>query len=289
MVSATASSSERMMTPDRLVTGEAVVVDIVPATVGVRLLGAVIDYGLYGAGLLLSVITWAAVGPGASSSTSTAALMTQLSVLLALWLVAVPLTVEVVSRGRSAGRLVTGCRVVRDDGGSIRLRHSLVRVLVGVVEVWGTGAMPALGACVVTRRGKRLGDLLAGTYVVNERAGSVDAPPLLMPPELAQWAQEADIRSLPGDLALASRTFLQRASSMQPVPRARLGSQLAGQVLPLVAPQPPAGTHPERLLAAVLCERRDRELALSLRDRQAEERSALALDRLPYGVGARRS
>ncbi|MGK2348333.1 RDD family protein [Actinomyces sp. W5033] len=288
MVSAYPSSSERMMTPDRLVTGEAVVVDILPATVGVRLLGAAIDYALYGLGLLMSVVTWAMLGPGASASSSDASSMTQLALLLVLWQVVVPLAVEVGSRGRSAGRLVTGCRVVRDDGGAVRLRHSLVRVLVGVVEIWGTGAVLALGACVFTRRGKRLGDLLAGTYVVNERAGWVDAPPLLMPPELAQWAREADIRSLPAGLALASRTFLQRASSMQPAPRARLGSQLAQQVRPLVAPGPPQGTHPERFLAAVLCERRDRELALSLEDRRVQERSVRALDRMPYGVGAQR-
>lgn len=277
------------MTPDRLVTGEAVLVDIVPATVGVRLLSAVIDYAIYAVGLVLSIITWATLGPGASDETSTAAAFTQISLLLVLWSVAVPLAVEVLSRGRSAGRLVTGCRVVRDDGGAIRLRHSLVRTLVAVVEVWLTGATPALGACIITRRGKRLGDLLAGTYVVNERAGSEDAPPLLMPPELAQWAQEADIRSVPGDVALAARTFLQRASSMHPAARASLGSHLVERVLPLVAPAPPAGTHPERFLAAVLCERRDRELALSLRDRQAEERSVLALDRLPYGIGASRN
>lgn len=286
MVTGSATSSERMMTPDRLVTGEAVVVDIVPATAGVRLLSALIDYGVYGVGLVLSLATWGARGPGSATTTSQAAAMTQISLILLLWMVAIPLTVEVLSRGLSAGRLVTGSRVVRDDGGSIRLRHSLVRVLVGVVEIWLLGAVPALGACLVTRRGKRLGDLLAGTYVVRERTGSADAPPLLMPPELSAWAAEADVRALPGDLALVSRTFLQRASSLRPEHRARIGSELAVKVSPFVAPGPPMGTHPERFLAAVLCERRDRELAMALRDRQVEEHSARLTSRLPYGIGA---
>ena len=286
MVTGAAASSERMMEPDRQVTGEAVVVDVVPATVGVRLLSGIIDYGLYALGLFLTLITWAARGPGSSTSTSQASALMQIAVLLALWMMVIPLAVEVLSRGLSAGRLVTGSRVVRDDGGAIRLRHSLVRVLVGVVEIWFLGAMPALGACVVTRRGKRLGDLLAGTYVIRERMGTADAPPLLMPPELAAWAGEADVRALPGNLALVARTFLQRASSMQPGPRARVGADLAEKVLPFVAPQPPVGTHPERLLAAVLCERRDRELAMALRDRQDEERGASLMGRPPYGIGA---
>lgn len=285
MVTGSTTSSERMMTPDRLVTGEAVVVDIVPATAGVRLLSALIDYSVYGVGLILTLVTWGSRGPGSAKTTSTAAALTQMSLILLLWIVVVPLTVEVLSRGLSAGRLVTGSRVVRDDGGSIRLRHSLVRVLVGAVEIWMLGAVPALGACLVTRRGKRLGDLLAGTYVVRERAGSADAPPLLMPPELSAWACEADVRALPGDLALVSKTFLQRASSLHPEHRMRLGADLAAKVRPFVAPAPPAGTHPERFLAAVLCERRDRELAMALRDRQAEERSSLLTSRLPYGIG----
>ena len=85
--------------------------------------------------------------------------------------------------------------------------------------------------------------------------------------ELAHWAAQTDIRPLPGNLALAGRTFLQRTATLQPDARARLGADLAARVLPFVAPPPPAGTHPERFLAAVLCERRDRELAMNLHDR----------------------
>ena len=180
--------------------------------------------------------------------------------------------------------MVTGTRVVRDDGGTVRLRHCLVRTLLAVVEIWLTWAMPAVCISIVSKRGKRLGDLLAGTYVINERSGAMSAPPLIMPPELAGWAAQTDIRPLPGNLALAGRTFLQRTATLQPAARARLGAGLAARILPFVAPPPPAGTHPERFLAAVLCERRDRELAMNLHDRAVEERDVLRLERLPYGV-----
>ncbi|WP_311471102.1 RDD family protein [uncultured Actinomyces sp.] len=284
MTDMTDTSSERMMTPELMITGEAVALEVTPASVGLRLLSGLIDYGLYAGGAVLSLATWSTVQQRLSPGMSNAAAVAQISVLILTCTVVIPLTIEVLSRGRSAGRLVTGCRVVRDDGGAIRLRHCLVRTLTAVIEVWLIQGIPAVCSCVVTRRGKRLGDLLAGTYVINERSGAMSVPPLIMPPELAHWAAQTDIRPLPGNLALAGRTFLQRTATLQPDARARLGADLAARVLPFVAPTPPAGTHPERFLAAVLCERRDRELTMNLHDRALEERDVLRLGRLPYGV-----
>lgn len=284
MTDMTDASSERMMTPELMITGEAVALEIIPASVGLRLLSGLIDYGLYAAGAVLTLTTWSAAQAYLYPDMPFAAAIAQVSVLALAWMVVIPLTIEVLSRGRSAGRLVTGCRVVRDDGGAIRLRHCLVRALAAVVEVWLIQGIPAVCSCIVTKRGKRLGDLLAGTYVINERSGAMSAPPLIMPPELAGWAARADIRRLPGNLALTGRTFLQRTATLRPAARARLGADLAARVLPFVAPPPPADTHPERFLAAVLCERRDRELAMNLRDRALEERDVLRLERLPYGV-----
>ena len=284
MTDMTDTSSERMMTPELMITGEAVALEVTPASVGLRLLSGLIDYGLYAGGAVLSLATWSTVQQRLSPGMSNAVAVAQISVLILTCTVVIPLTIEVLSRGRSAGRLVTGCRVVRDDGGAIRLRHCLVRTLTAVIEVWLIQGIPAVCSCVVTRRGKRLGDLLAGTYVINERSGAMSVPPLIMPPELAHWAAQTDIRPLPGNLALAGRTFLQRTATLQPDARARLGADLAARVLPVVAPTPPAGTHPERFLAAVLCERRDRELTMNLHDRALEERDVLRLGRLPYGV-----
>ncbi len=284
MTDMTDTSSERMMTPELMITGEAVALEVTPASVGLRLLSGLIDYGLYAGGAVLSLATWSTVQQRLSPGMSNAVAVAQISVLILTCTVVIPLTIEVLSRGRSAGRLVTGCRVVRDDGGAIRLRHCLVRTLTAVIEVWLIQGIPAVCSCVVTRRGKRLGDLLAGTYVINERSGAMSVPPLIMPPELAHWAAQTDIRPLPGNLALAGRTFLQRTATLQPDARARLGADLAARVLPFVAPTPPAGTHPERFLAAVLCERRDRELTMNLHDRALEERDVLRLGRLPYGV-----
>lgn len=284
MINQPSPSSERMMVPDLMITGEAVALEVLPVPVGPRLLSGIVDYALYGAGLLGTTATVLAFITKVDAPLSEAAGVTLFGLITLAWLVVVPVSVEVLSRGRSAGRLAIGMRVVRDDGGAVRFRHCLVRTLVASIEVWLTGGAVALCACAVTRRGKRLGDLLAGTYVVREHGSSRDAAPLIMPPELAAWAAQADLRALPGNLALVSRTFLQRASTIRPDARSRLAIGLAAEAEPYVAPSPPAGTHPERFLAAILVARRDRELVLEMRDRRTDEHALAALDQMPHEV-----
>ena len=286
-MTASPTSSERMIEPELLITGEAVALDITPATVANRITSGLIDYGVYalGTGVSVLVVMALAVADGSELEDNLAFLQAVLSLVALAWLVVIPLLVEFLSGGRSLGRIVTGARVVRDDGGTVRLRHCLVRTLLAVVEIWGTWAVPALCASVVSKRGKRLGDMLAGTYVVREHHRSLAAPPLLMPPELAQWAAGTDLRVLPGNLSLTARTFLQRASSLMPASRHQLGLELASQVQEYVSPPPPAGTHPERFLAAVLTERRNRELVLESRDRRLEEDVLRDMARPPYEVG----
>lgn len=285
MAQQTTASSERMMEEVRIVTGEAVLLDAAPASAAARMLSGLIDYGLTTIGLILSIITLLAVRP-VSTSGPDPLVMIAFSLLMLGWIVLLPLTVEVASRGSSIGRWVMGLRVVRDDGGTVSLRHCLVRVLVGVVEIYAALSTLAIASCTVTRRGKRLGDLLAGTYVVRDQLEAATAPPILMPPELASWAEQTDLRALPGNLALVARTFLQRASTIEPRSRQRLGAELAESLSSCVSPPPPEGTHPERFLAAVLAERRDRELALAMRDRQVAEETRAQMALLPHGVGS---
>ena len=287
MTAASPTSSERMIEPELLITGEAVALEITPATVANRIASGFIDYTVYALGAALSVfaVLGLVIGDGSALKEDLALLKALLSLAALAWLVVIPLLVELFSRGRSLGRMVTGARVVRDDGGTVRLRHCLVRTLLAVVEIWGTWAVPALCASIVSKRGKRFGDMLAGTYVVREHHRSHAAPPLLMPPELVQWAAGTDLRSLPGGLSLTARTFLQRASSLMPSSRHQLGLDLASQVQGYVSPPPPAGTHPERFLAAVLTERRNRELVLESRNRRLEEDVLRDMARPPYEVG----
>ena len=265
---------------DGVVIGEGVVLDARPASFVSRALAALLDLAalaVVGIALLIVVALqdvafdeqWARVAG---------------VVAAVLVMVVVPTTVETLSRGRSLGKLITGLRVVRDDGGPVRFRHAFVRALVGIGELWLTFGSVALIASLSNSRGKRLGDLLAGTYVIRVRGGRGRTVPLAMPPELAVWARTADVRRLPDGLALAARQFLDRAPRLAPASRAGLADDLAGRIEPFVAPGPPPGTPAEAFLHAVLYERRDRELERGRAEQERAEARAATLHRLPYAV-----
>ena len=253
---------------DDLVTGEAVALDLPPATVGIRVASGLID--VLALGLLLVLVLIVADVAVGSSDEALFAVATVVSTVLVL--VVAPTTMETLTRGRSLGHLAFGLRTVRDDAGPISFRHAFMRALVGVVEIWVFGGVPAFVCALVTSRGKRVGDVVAGTYVVRERFPFPALRPAPMPPHLAGWAAGADITPLPDGLSLAVRQFLGRAPGLNPASRAALGGQLLEQVMPHVAPAPPPGQHPEALLAAVVAERRRRDELRLARDAALRER-----------------
>ncbi|MDX6732646.1 MAG: hypothetical protein QOC54_2594, partial [Baekduia sp.] len=158
------------------------------------------------------------------------------------------------------GKAALGIRVVRDDGGPIRFRHALSRALLNIVERPGiTFGSAAVITSLLSRRGKRLGDLVAGTFVLQERVPRQHVAPVYMPPALAAWAATLDLSRLPDDLALAARGFLGRAAQLRPDARDRMAYDLAAAMASYVTPAPPPGAPPWAFLAAVVAERRRRD------------------------------
>jgi hypothetical protein len=116
-----------------------------------------------------------------------------------------------------------------------------------------------LFASIFSKRGKRFGDMLAGTIVVQERVPGATAVPVQMPAPLAWWAATLDLSRLDNDLALACRQFLARQNELNPASRDAMGGGLMAAVLARVTPPPPPGTPGWAYLSAVLAERRRRE------------------------------
>ncbi len=110
-----------------------------------------------------------------------------------LVLVAYPTAFETLSRGKTLGKMALGIRVIGDDGSPVRFRQALVRALVGVFEIWTFVLAPVgLITSIISARGKRVGDVFAGTYVIQERVPARPALPpefVAVPPPLADWAQ----------------------------------------------------------------------------------------------------
>lgn len=240
-------------TLDQLVTGEAVALELPPASVGLRLVSGTIDVVL---AILVLVVAFT-IGGIVASDSALAGVASVLALVL-VWVI-IPAVLETLTLGRSVGKLALGLRTVRDDAGPITFHHAFVRHLVGVIEIWALTGVPALISAMVSAKGKRLGDYLAGTYVVRDRVPLQLTAPPQMPPQLAGWAQHADLAPLPDSLGVAVRLLLARTSTLSPQARERLVGDVVAQVTPLVRPTPPPGTHPEDFLAAVAAERRRRD------------------------------
>ncbi len=245
------------ITSDDLVTGEAVALDLPPASLGLRMASGLIDVAVTFALLVVVLVVFAVASIEADPALAQAAVIAVTLIVLVI----VPTAVETLTRGRSLGKLALGLRSVRDDAGPISFQHALVRTLLGVVEVYLFFGVPAFFSMLVSSRGKRLGDYAAGTYVVRTRVTLALPHPRPVPPHLAGWAARADVTSLPTGLALGVRQYLGRAASLDPASRASVAARLAEEVGVHVAPPPPPGTTAEDFLAAVVGTRRERDLA----------------------------
>lgn len=237
-------------------TGDAVVLGLQPARLPSRALALLIDVVVVGAAYLL-VMVGVAFASAALDEAAVAALAVAAFVLV---LVGAPIAVETLSHGRSLGKLACGLRVVRDDGGPIRFRHALVRGAMGVVEILMTFGVVAVIASLVSERGRRLGDVFAGTLVVRERmpAARIAAVPP-PPPWLAGRFAGLDLSAVPESLWLEVRQYLTRERELDPVVGRRLAERLADEMVARTGAPPPPGVPAGAYLSGVVGERQARD------------------------------
>ena len=243
----TQRSQSSAIQDDFVRTGEAVTLDVTPASPPERFAAAVMDATTYTLCTLVLFVM-------AARFTSPSASIQRVIIVgfLSTTMFFLPLVVEIATRGRSLGKWAFNLRVVRDDGGAITARHSAVRVST---------------AEIMSSKGKRLGDLAAGTMVCSQGA-SVFYPPLVLPPGLEDWARTATILPLDDALVAEARAFLQSNRSLKTDVRAQVAVSLAQRLSRRVQTPLPDGLHPEVVIAAVLVARRDRDWG-----REAERRS----------------
>jgi uncharacterized RDD family membrane protein YckC len=243
-----------------IVTGEAVPLDLPAAAFPIRIVALLIDMVAQFA-LFLLVFVPVVAATSHNASYAAAAFVASYVVVF----IGYPTAFETLSRGKTLGKLALGLRVVGDDGSPVRFRQALVRALVGLFEIWSVVLAPVgLISSLVSARGKRIGDIFAGTYVITERvpaAGTLQPVFAVVPPPLAEWAQSVQIGGLSAQSAEAAASYLRRFAELSPSARETLGVQLAGTVATQVSPPPPAGTPPAAYLSAVLAVRRQKDLA----------------------------
>jgi uncharacterized RDD family membrane protein YckC len=261
----------------RFLTGEAVHLDVRVARIGSRALAKLIDIVVqlvlaYALVIALLLVMLLLSGFGVIAPDSAALGIVQIVMIIVVF-VGYPVLMETLTHGRTAGKMVLGLRVVRDDGGPVTFRHALARGLVSLAIEWPglVGApltwLASIWTMIANPQSKRIGDYAAGTVVVHERTPAAWGWVPQMPRELAGWAMTLDLTGLDDDLALAVRHFLARRRQLREPARTRLGDQLAREVGAVTNPPPPSGTPPWAYLAAVHAERHRRATGLLLATR----------------------
>ena len=266
---------------ESFISGEGVKLDLKPASPFIRAAAFLIDLTLYVGAFLVLLFSLVAVtfDQGLPQTLGRAIFV----IIIFLSLVVLPFVIEVFTHGYSLGKWAFNLKVVRRDGGIITARHSFVRAMTGMVETYMFLGLLSFMATVFSPRATRLGDVAAGTMVIQVPE-PIFYPPLVMPPDCAQWASHAQVLPIPDELHFECMNFLHNNRQILDQLRLSIGMSLAGRVSAFVSPKPPTNIHPERFLAAVLVVLRDREYAKELKRQDILETRRQQVEAVPFEV-----
>ncbi|WP_067884889.1 RDD family protein [Nocardia vaccinii] len=242
-------------------TGEAVALDLPIARIPTRAAAMLIDLLLQASlGAMLVLLIGVVI---TEFEPDIAWLQTVALVVFVTVLVGYPVTCETLLRGRTVGKIALGLRVVRGDGGPIDFRHALTRGLTWViVDFWSLGGFGVIAVLtsLCSPRARRVGDVLAGTVVVHDRA-RIPMPALAVaPPWLQDWAQHLDLSGLTENLALPIRQYLTRYPTLTVEVQHTLGVTLVNAACAQLRIAPPSAYPPLQILGALISERQRRTL-----------------------------
>ena len=228
------------MLDDELVieTPERVELHYVLANVGNRFLAAAIDHLIQaGLGFVVLVLAGAFSSRGLFSSMGVwAAAITVLVIFAIYWGYFV--IFETLWNGQTPGKRIMRLRVVREDGRPVRFFEVFTRNLLRLTLDFQPFPTYAIGviSIIFSARSKRVGDFVAGTVVVKERA--TEAPTLAEIINISNIEQQrieraapapfsADTRLLAENELRAVQIFLKRRYELTPINRTALAVRLA--------------------------------------------------------------
>jgi uncharacterized membrane protein SpoIIM required for sporulation len=217
-------------------TPEQVVFSYTIAGIGSRAAAALIDFAIVVGAMIALVVLVSlarrAFGVGATVGAQYLVALLIFAQFALLW--GYYVLWEGLADGQTPGKKRLGLRVVQDGGYSISFAASAVRNIVRAIDmqpgfVYGVGIVSA----AVSKSGKRLGDIAAGTFVVREQVvttGVVAFGDAAAAPVPAGGVAALPITTLLTDdeYALLER-YVARRSAIDPARRAQLAEQLAAR------------------------------------------------------------
>lgn len=260
-------------------TPEQVVLSYTLAGVGARAAAAIVDFlvvSLIIAAFIFSLSLLAKLGaPGPKPTpeeSSTWAVAIFILVIFALeW--GYYVLFEALWDGQTPGKRLLHIRVVQDGGYSVSFGASAVRNIARIIDgqpgfVYGVGVV----AVALNKSGKRLGDMMAGTFVVQER---IEHAPVVASAASSTDTAAPAIASLSASEYELLERFLSRAPSLAPERLALLADRLSVKLAPHM-PNDPVPVL-DRLRALYVREREARSRGLASRGAKgaARERHAM--------------
>jgi uncharacterized RDD family membrane protein YckC len=211
------------------------------AGIGSRALALMIDYLILAFILVVIALTWSFIFQQ----------VTDFGVNIfgsdfGLWLIAISLLslffiytgyfvfFETLWRGQTPGKSIAKIRVVRDDGRTVGLQQAALRALLRPIDEF-----LFIGAFLITfsNREKRLGDLAAGTIVIQSQAVVRSSSLVISEAAKSFYIQLREIADLspllPDDFAII-REYLWRRSEMSTKARTALSLKLKQQVQSII-------------------------------------------------------
>ncbi|MBV7364113.1 RDD family protein [Actinomycetaceae bacterium TAE3-ERU4] len=241
-----------------IVTGEGVSLELEPTSLLRRLLAGFYDYVLLGSIVFVACIY---LLPYLESQVERN-LLTRWIVIFVIILV--PAFMEIITRGQSLGKMLLGIKVVRDDGGIPTRGSSVWRAVTIYFEILASLGSIALISIIFNPQGKRIGDILAGTVVVNSQIAG--KPRIIqLPPELKQWVQTASLAPPPNELLESARLHLHNTYRLPTDIRHAQAVSIATELARYATPPAPT-RDAERFIAAFLVARRQVEYEKLLKE-----------------------
>ena len=235
-----------------IVTPEAVLLEFETAGVASRTVAELLDIAIQFGGLAVIVMGISLVANVFGGFGEVAAVVVAL-VAFFLALVGYPVAMETFWNGRTLGKAAMGLRVVTREGAPERFRHAAIRAMIGLIEIYALLGIPAVISIITSRRDQRLGDLVAGTIVLRERAGRRAAPPVVfgVPWNWEGYVQGLDVSPITDEQYGVVRAVLLRAGELSAAARWQVTTEVATAVAGRMRIPVPTQVAPEMFLTCV--------------------------------------
>jgi uncharacterized RDD family membrane protein YckC len=243
--------------PDKLTieTPEQIPLEFPLAGIGSRFLAIALDTLIQALGFLLIVFIAEILLPTAARFTPRALTWAAAIFFLCLFVLysGYYALFEIFWNGQTPGKRLVRVRVISDSGRPITVYEAVVRNLLRIVDQLPGLYVVGIISVFLTARNKRLGDIVAGTVVVHEKAMQESQP---------DFAGAASTAPSPGpqitaeELELIER-FLQRRYDLSPEVRRQSAEQIAARLSARLGAAQDGAASPEDYLETLARQKRD--------------------------------